>query len=65
MGDEILDYQSRQTGFLKVILVDSKVLFWVGIQEEIFHIFLGGWKNRPGSKNLCLLSKTGYRGRTS
>lgn len=39
MRDETLDYQSRRTCFLKVVLVDSKVSFWVGIQRKYFMYF--------------------------
>ena len=35
MRDETLQYQS----FLKVLLVDSKVSFWVGIQRKYFMYF--------------------------
>lgn len=53
MREETLDYQSRQTGFLRVVLVDSKVLILGWNLEEIFHVFWGGWRNRDQVQRFC------------
>ena len=63
MRDETLDYQSRQTGFLKVVLLDSKT--GLEFRGNISCIFGRLEEQKSGSKILCLLSKTDWRGRNS